>query len=882
MKFLLKMHLIFSLLLITLASNVLSQKIEKKTYIAAYTNTPPLIDGSIKDSCWSQVEWGNSFIQSQPTENKPPSQQTAFKILYDGNNLYLFVRAYDKEPDKISRIVSRRDNTTGDNIEIDIDSYFDKQTAFAFIATSTGVKGDMAITQDGNNYDDTWNPVWFLKSTIDAEGWCAEIKIPLNQLRFGKKDEQVWGIQITRNIFRSQEISTWQFIPKGSPGIVHMFGELQGINKIKPKKQIELMPYTVGRIERFAKETGNPFMTGKSSDISGGLDGKVAITHDLTLDFTINPDFGQVEADPSEVNLTAFETYYSERRPFFVEGKNIFQFQPNNSIVINNMYSDNLFYSRRIGRYPHYTPETSDHEFLKMPESTSIISALKLSGKTKKGLSVGILESITSNETATLDSAGNQRKESVEPLTSYCVARVQQDFNKGETVVGGMFTAVNRDITNPALDYLHTDAYTAGIDFQHSWNDRTWYLAGNSEFSNVRGKTQAILNSQTSSARYFQRPDANYLSVDSSLTSLSGYGGTLKLGKGSKKRLQFETSVTLRSPGLEFNDIGYMPYSDIVHHGTWVAYYIRDPFAIFNNFYLNTNYWMYWNFGGKLLSANTNLNFHSTFKNKWHIDGNFTRTGQSLSTTLLRGGPSFIMPGTYDINLNLNTDQSKKINFYLSGYIGLGDVHSNHANQVSFGAFVRPFNALLISFEPSYYIQHSKLQYVATDTYQNNPRYLFATLNQKTLSFTFRLNYTITPELTVEYYGQPFVSAGKYTGYKLTTNTHAARFVDRYQILTDNHVAYDLINNIVNFDENLDGLTDYSATNPDFNFRQFRSNLVLRWEYLPGSTLFLVWSQSRTSTAPDGTFIYGDDMKDLFGIMPHNVFLLKFSYWFSL
>lgn len=445
-----------------------------------------------------------------------------------------------------------------------------------------------------------------------------------------------------------------------------------------------------------------------------------------------------------------------------------------------------------------------------------------------------------------------------------------------------MFTAVNRDITNPALDYLHTAAYTGGIDFQHSWKDRTWYLAGNSEFSNVRGKPQAIINTQTSSARYFQRPDASYLSVDSSLTSLSGYGGTLKLGKSSKKRLQFETSVTVRSPGLEFNDIGYMQYSDIIHHGTWVAYYIRDPFAIFNNFYLNTNYWMYWNFGGKLLSANTNLNFHSTFKNQWHIDGNFTRTGQSLSTTLLRGGPSFIMPGTYDMNLNINTDQSKKVNFYVSGYIGLGDVHSNHANQLSFGAFVRPFNALLISFEPSYYIQHTRLQYVATDAYQGSPRYLFAELHQKTLSFTFRLNYTITPELTIEYYGQPFVSGGKYTHYKFITNTHAARFNDRYQVLPDNNVTYDLVSNNVNFDENMDGSTDYSATNPNFNFRQFLSNLVVRWEYLPGSTLFLVWSQGRTSTTYDGTFSYGDDMKGLFGTMPHNVFLLKFSYWFSL
>jgi hypothetical protein len=325
-----------------------------------------------------------------------------------------------------------------------------------------------------------------------------------------------------------------------------------------------------------------------------------------------------------------------------------------------------------------------------------------------------------------------------------------------------------------------------------------------------------------------------------------------------------------------------MRYTDIIHHGTWVAYYIRDPFAIFNNFYLNTNYWMYWNFGGVLLSTSTNLNFNSEFKNHWHINGSVTRTGQSISTTLLRGGPSFIMPGTYDMNLNLSTNQSKKISAYTGGYIGLGDVHSNHANEVAMGITVRPVNAMVISFEPDYFIQHSKLQYVETTSMNGDPRYVFAELRQKTMSFTFRLNYTINPELTIEYYGQPFVSAGKYSNYKIAGNTHADKFTDRYKLFPDNSVSVDPATNEIRFDENLDGITDYTASNPDFNFRQFRSNLVIRWEYLPGSTLFLVWSQGRTSTATDGSFSYGEDMKNLFTIHPQNVFLIKFSYWFSL
>jgi len=517
-----------------------------------------------------------------------------------------------------------------------------------------------------------------------------------------------------------------------------------------------------------------------------------------------------------------------------------------------------------------------------MPQSSTILGALKLSGKTKNGLSIGVLESVTSNENALIDSSGVRRKESVEPLTNYFVGRVQKDFGKGTTVLGGIITAVNRDLTNPALDYLPSAAYTGGIDFSHNWKERTWYVAGNAEFSYLKGKNQAIIYTQQSSARYYQRPDANYLSVDSSLTSLSGYGGTFKFGKFSKKKLQFETSLTVRSPGLEFNDIGYMRYSDIIHHGTWVAYYMRDPFSIFNNFYLNTNYWMYWNFSGKLLSTFTNLNFNSQFKNRWRLNGAFTRMSENTSTNLLRGGPSIIMPGGEELNLNLSTDQSKKASFNIGGYLGLGDVKSYTSQQYWMGVNIRPMNALSITFSPTYSIQNSPLQYVETTQIINSARYIFGELDQKTVSFTFRLNYTFNPELSLEYYGQPFISAGKYTNFKRTTNTTASRFTDRYHVFSNGEIFYDAVNNNYSIDENGRGVTDYNFTNPDFNFRQFLSNLVIRWEYSPGSTIFLVWSQGRTSSATNGSFEYGQDMKELFGIQPHNVFLIKFSHWFSL
>ena len=872
------LSLIFIFLFAGSFAHTTDSVIVKRTYKTAFTKTAPVIDGLMNDDCWNLVEWSSDFTQSQPVENKPPSQQTAFKILYDNDNLYMFVRCYDTEPDKISKIMSRRDNFNGDMIFVEFDSHNDKQTDFLFSASASGAKSDAAMSDDGNTEDDDWNPIWYMKTYVDEKGWCAEMKIPLSQLRFDKNSEQIWGLQVTRSIFRLQERSQWQYIPKGSPGVIHLFGELLGINNIKARHQIELMPYTVASTERFQKIEGDPFNTGKLSKISAGLDGKIGLSNNFTLDFTINPDFGQVEADPSVVNLTAFESYFSEKRPFFIEGQNIFQFMPDQTIVIHNMYSDNMFYSRRIGRYPQYYPSVGDSVHVKMPEATTILGALKLSGKTKKGLSVGILESLTSREDALIDSAGLRRNETVEPLTNYFVGRVQQDFNKGQTILGAIFTSVNRDIKSTYLDFLHTAAYTGGLDFQHNWNDRTWYLSGNAEFSDVKGSTTSIIETQTSSAHYFQRPDQNYLSVDSSLTSLSGYGGTIKLGKSSKKRLQFETCVTVRSPGLEFNDIGYMRYSDVIYQGNWMGYYLRNPFWIFNSLYPNINYWMYFNFGGKLLSRNYNTNFSAQFKNKWRINGQFNRQSQNISTTLLRGGPSIITPGNQNFSLYLSTDQSKKLSLYGGIYQASGDVKSFRNHEYFGGVYIRPSNSVSISIEPDYSIQNCELQYVSTSGTTANPFYLFGSLDQKTLSFTFRLNYTINPELSIEYYGQPFVSAGKYSSYKKITQPDANTFMQRFYGYTPTELTYDPSTNTYNVN---DGGT-YSFANPDFNFRQFRSNLVIRWEYLPGSTIYLVWSQGRTSSDTNGLFHYGSDMKDLFQITPDNVFLIKFSYWFSL
>ncbi len=416
--------------------------IPKRSYVTAHVNPhAPSIDGKLGDPVWAKVEWQGDFVQREPYEGAKPSERTAFKILFDDKALYVAIRAFDSEPVKIERRVSRRDTIDGDWVDITLDSYFDHLTGFCFGVNAAGVKADQLFVNGGlgdNDQDMSWDPIWEVETSVDAEGWTAEMRIPFSQLRFGNKDEQVWGLQVTRGLFRKDETSNWQFIPRNSPGWVHMFGELRGIKGIRPPRQVEIVPYTVGKLQAFRRVPGNPFATGRDKALFGGLDGKIGVTHDLTLNFTVNPDFGQVEADPSVVNLTAFETYYQEKRPFFVEGRNILSFQLMGGDGDNS--SDNLFYSRRIGRTPQYARSRRPRRYAR---ATNILGAFKLTGKTRSGLSIGVLESVTSKETASISQMAKPKPDG-RALTNYFGLRVQKDYNQGGTTIGGMLTATNR------------------------------------------------------------------------------------------------------------------------------------------------------------------------------------------------------------------------------------------------------------------------------------------------------------------------------------------------------------------------------------------------------------------------------------------------------
>ena len=472
--------------------NAADTAIVKKKYFTMRLTGAITLDGIPNEEAWNAVDWGGDFIQWVPNEGKLPSQQTKFKILYDEKFLYIAYRCYDLSPDSIVKRMGRRDEFPGDWVEINIDSYHDLRTAFSFTLSVSGVRGDEFVSNDGNYWDANWNPIWFSKTHVDSEGWTAEVKIPFSQLRYNNEAEKIWGFQITRRLFRKEERSFWQYIPQSSGLWVSMFGELHGIKDIPVHRQVEIAPYVIVQADKYKKEIGNPFAKGLDKRLAAGVDGKFAVTNDLILDFTINPDFGQVEADPSEVRIDGFQNFFDERRPFFVESRNIFDYQLTGSEAGGDYDADLLFYSRRIGSSPHGYPTLSNGEFMKYPQSTSILGAAKFSGKTKQGVSIGILESITERETATIAYSGQKRKELVEPLTSYFVGRLQKDYHGGNTIVGGIITAVNRE--QGLNDLLNRSAFSGGVDFLHYWKNRFWYVRGNVVFSHVQGTKEAILN----------------------------------------------------------------------------------------------------------------------------------------------------------------------------------------------------------------------------------------------------------------------------------------------------------------------------------------------------------------------------------------------------
>ena len=821
----------------------------------------PKINGSLDDEIWSLGEWKGDFIQQFPYSGQAASEPSYFKILYDRSNLYVALVCKDSEPDKIIDRLGRRDSRAGDIAGIALDSYFDKRTAFEFSITVAGQKTDLKHLGDWG-FDVNWNAVWDGATTRTDTGWIAEIKLPFSQIRYANQTEHVWGLHFYRVIARKQEASSWDPIPREAPATVYLFGELKGIENIRSSRQVEFLPYVLSSYTHLQGDD-----QGGSFDFNAGLDAKVGISSDFTLDLSVNPDFGQVEADPSVLNLTSFETFFEEKRPFFLEGNDVFDFE---------LGGDIPYYSRRIGSAPNFSNPYSDWTISDLPNRTTILGAAKLTGKNKNGLSLGLVDGLTARTYATaFNEEGTEKELVVSPLSNYLASRIKRDFNEGNTVVGGVFSLVNRFSSDSVSELLlPSNAISGGLDLLHYWKNKNYYMEAKTIASQMNGSADAILLKQLSHIHRYQRPDADYIELDSLREQLGGHGALFRIGKNGGK-WNFHLQGQYRSPGLNLNDVGYIRQSDFVGEMTEISYEMNDPKKWIRNYYLMLSQEAEWSFGGENTGNQIGAILMLRNNKLWSFKINSTYAFSVLDTRELRGGPALRNDGIYQMGLYVGTNTAKDLYAGFGYYhTGFGMKHSN-ADILHMSLTWNPVKSLKLSgiMHLDHRMYHQ--QYVTTIAGSTSTEYVLGNIDRQTTSFTFRTELYITPELSIQYYGSPYYSIGTYDEFRRVDQSHARDIDDRLELLD---VSYDQAQNTYSYVK--DGET-YQFYNPDFSFMQFRSNLVFRWEYKLGSTIYVVWSHDRSGWEPEYNPI-GDIVGDLFGIKGGNVFMIKANFWFSL
>jgi hypothetical protein len=820
--------------------------------IAIPASSPIVLDGKLNEEIWQQAPPVVDFLQRDPDEGGAPTHRTEARIAYDESALYVAVRAFDSDAGKIVGILTRRDQRSpSDWIRIVVDSYFDRRSGYEFGVNPVGVKTDRYYFNDGQS-DDSWDAVWDVEVERDGEGWRAEFRIPFSQLRFNNTAGGPVGFSILREVGRLAETSTWPLLSRNANGFVSQFGELRGLRMSGAPKRFELMPYSVGKVDTRQVDVSDPLIESPDPGGSLGLDLKYAVTPGLTLTATANPDFGQVEADPAVVNLDAFETFFPERRPFFVEGSGTFRF----NMDCNDGNCTGMFYSRRIGRAPQGEATVNDDEFSKAPDSATIIGAAKLTGRVG-GFSIGALTAATAREDAEIAGAGmiDRRDETVEPLTGYTVLRARKEFNN-QSSVGFMTTSTNRQL-NADVNFLAKHALAGGIDYD--WRLSQMYnISGYFAGSQIAGNTEAISRLQENNVHGFQRPDADYLGVDADATSLRGHAGSVSFAKISGESTRFSTYVGYKSPGFDTNDLGFMRRADERNQSNWFQWRNFKPGKYVRTRNFNINQYAGWNFGGDRTYSGGNVNSHWTFVNYYSIGGGFNVDAAPFRDRVTRGGPG-VRGNRSKGNLwyYFNTDGRKSLSFSYSGG-HWADTRNSARHDIMPSINWRATSSMSLNLGLRYFINHDDSQWVENeDLDAGGQRYVFGRIDQKTVAITTRFNYTMTPNLSLQVYAEPFVSAGEYSNYKELVDGRAERYEDRYR-----PYAYD--------------------GNADFNIRSFRTTNVLRWEYRPGSQLFLVWQQGKSDELEYGDFRFGRDFGGVFAAPSRNVFLIKFSYWLNM
>lgn len=816
------------------------------------------IDGKLDEPVWAAAERQSGFIQRFPKDGVKASHDTQFALLYDDDAIYVAVWADDPEPQKIRRLLTRRDvDVAADLVILAIDSYHDRRTAYAFQLNAAGVQRDMMIFDDVAQ-DDTWDAVWTGDAAVNDHGWTAEFRIPLNQLRFDS-DNSEWGFQILRMIGRTQEQSTWSPWPRASTNIVSRFGVVDRIERLKPSRRLELLPYASGGLQTEPIEQGDPLNARSSALGNIGLDLKYGLGPAFTLSATINPDFGQVEADPSQVNLSANELFFAEKRPFFIEGVDLFKLP----IGSGGGQIEGAFYSRRIGAAPD-EPDLA-YDYIEAPSSTTIYSAAKLTGKTRSGWSVGVLDAVTGEEQATIaDAAGAQASPIVAALTNYAVGRVKRDLRMGKSSIGVSATAVNRQLDGtPLAELLHDQAYTAGAQFTHRWDDNKWEMDLHGVGSWVHGTEAAISNTQQLNRHLYQRPDASHVQLDETRTSLSGGNFDWSIGRsGETKHYRWALGGDLRTPGLELNDAGFQVFSDRLENWFWGEYRDEEPTDRVLTWRTEIILFEQTTLEPELVTYGLNWNINTQLTNYWSFFAGAHWEAPGFDPIALRGGPALRTENRYNGSVNVATDSRKDLRLEL-GMNGYRDPTVDTTQFSLFGgATIQAASNIDIFLGPNIMSLTDPMQYVdQVDDAAGMRHYIFGRIQQTQAALTMRLNWTFSPRLSLQVYAQPFVSAGKFSELKDVNDPRATNFADRF-------VA-------------LDGTEGYELDNPDFNIGELRSTMVLRWEYRPGSAVFAIWSHGRTNEV-DSAFDPTKDLVDLARTPGENIVMVKANYWIGL
>jgi hypothetical protein len=885
--------LVILLLALFAASPALGQPADS-THVYNHADAPAIhalqitehikVDGKLDEPAWAKAEAVDRFTQRDPDEGKPVSERTEVRILISDDALYVGARLYDHDAAKIRRRLVRRDeDLASDYFALLLDSYHDHLTTYRFRVNPAGSYDDSYIDSRGNA-DFSWDPVWHVHTTIDSLGWTAEMEIPLSQLRFNPSSDAVWGIQMRRWIDRKQELAEFSFTPKKEQEDAGRYGHLVGLGDLSSPRHVEILPYSLAKADYHAMTPGDPFQDGSEGVGSLGADFKYGLTSNLTLDATVNPDFGQVEVDPAVVNLTAVETFFPERRPFFIEGADLFRFGQSRS---QNSFNTTIpFHARRIGRTPQLALGGTGYNFVDAPSVTTIDTALKLTGKTKKGWSVGVLDALTSRERARyLDDAGLMHREPIEPLTNYFVGRLRREYGGGNTSIGLLGTAASRDGSDPTLaSMLRSGAYVSGMDFNRFWSNRSWSLDGFILGSYIRGTAAAIDRAQRSSVRYFQRPDASHLHYDPTRTSLAGGAGQLSLNKIGGEHWVGTATYQDWSPGFEINDVGYQNAADC-RGFSWLGLYKESkPSKLFHNWdaFVFTNH--SFNYAGDLTYQGYEADAEGTFRNYWYGDTRVSWYPGGYDDRLTRGGPMSRVPPGGRVRFTVNSDFRKT---YQAGWQGnwTWDDAGGRSVQQTPSLALHPSSSVLVRFDPTIRVSRDMAQFVTTvpdstagATYGS--RYVFATLEQTSVSLDTRVNWTFSPKLSLQLYLQPFVVSGLYKDLKQLTAPREYEFGvygrNTGTVQRDSTGAYKI---------DPDGAGPASAftvADPNFNFRSLLGNAVLRWEYRPGSAVFLVWQQSRSESQPFGDFDFSRDFRALLDNGPENIFAIKATYWLGI